>query len=78
MDMDIRRGRRAPPNGDGERLAEGIVSGDEDAVERAVEILGETDEGRDFPFLPAHTLTVKVSAGEHNEGQMLNLELPHQ
>lgn len=59
-----RRGRHPDPgpSGGGEEWAEGIVTGDDEAVGRLLEAL-ETEDTPAFPILPRHTLTVNIVVG---------------
>lgn len=56
-----RRRRGSPPNGP-EEWANGIVSGDVEAIDRLIGTLGETNDGP-FPVLPRHTLTIDIEVG---------------
>lgn len=51
-----------PKDNNGYEWAEGIVSGDEKAIERLLELLNESDISQ-FPILPPHTLTIKIGVG---------------
>lgn len=64
-----RRPRKGPDtvpndNGGNYEWAEGIVSGDEKAIERLIEQLEDTDI-KQFPVLPPHTLTIKIGVGDN-------------
>ena len=53
----------APPNHSDLDWVHGIVTGDEEAVERVLELFNDDNERTPEPFLPPHTLTIGVSIG---------------
>ena len=54
--------------------AEGIVSGDRDAIKRLIDSIGENDLGP-FPVLPRHTLKVHIAVGAHSDPEMRRIQL---
>ncbi len=73
---DFRTLRREETTPEAEELAEGIVTGTPAAVNRAIEIVGGNDDTYGVRFLPPHTLTIRVSAGDV-ESNPLTMDMPN-
>lgn len=72
-----RHSRRTPRHapGNGESWANGIVTGDPNAVKKLMDEL-DTKNAPPFPMLPRHTITIRITAGpdENQEGARILLE----
>lgn len=64
-----------PPNRSSLNWVHGIVTGDKEAVERALELFNNGNEQEPEPFLPPHTLTIGVYVGHGLDPERRRIQL---